>query len=583
MTYKWAAGAAATLLLAASAQAQDVNAAPAYGSVTLGAGFSPDPESIGIQAGGAIYGGNVDAACYGYISFQPSLNVQYNAGGFPLYISAASDADTTLIINAPDGSWHCNDDAPGQGLNPGVEFASPQSGIYNVWVGTLSAGNGYEPTMVHISELGFSSDNAYSRAPNPALQPNSGTLSLRAGFNDDPRRVSVRAGGDLDAGRGTGEFCWGQISEAPDVWLNYSANDLLDLYLSMESDSDTTLVVHGPDGSWYCDDDSAEDLNPGIRVRDPAAGRYAIWAGRFSEGAPADATLFVSELGFRGEVDVPAVLDVSLPSNYGSVSLEAGFVPDPYNIQLQAGGDVDVFEAVGQNCTGFATTAPDLNLNYQAGDFDLYLSASSQGDTTLAVNAPDGSWSCDDDSAGSLNPGIRFDQPMSGRYDIWVGTYSDFEPEDAVLHISELAFGDEYQAGETLDFSLEANYGSVALTGGFSPDPYALDVLAGGPLAAESAADSMCRGYVTAAPDLELSFAPGELDLFISVISDDDTTLVINDPSGNWVCNDDNNGFNPGIHFDRPAAGTYDIWVGTYLQGDGAPARLEISELGFAD
>ncbi|WP_417497380.1 hypothetical protein [Maricaulis sp.] len=583
MIYRLATSAAAVVLLAASAQAQDANAAPAYGSSSLNAGFAPDPVSVGIQAGGAIFGGNVDDRCYGYISYQPSYNLQYNAGGYPLYISAASDADTTLMVNAPDGSWHCNDDAPGQGLNPGISFDTPQSGVYNIWVGTLSAGNGYEPSMLHISEVGFSSDNAYSRAPNPALQPNSGTLNLRAGFSDDPRRVAVRAGGDLDGSRGTGDYCWGQISEAPDVWLNYSANDQHDLYLSMESDADTTLIVQGPDGNWICDDDSAEELNPGIRLTDPAAGRYAIWAGRYSGGAIADATLFVSETGFRGEIDVPAVLDYALPSNYGSVSLNAGFIPDPYNVSLQAGGDVDVFEAVGQNCRGFATTAPDFNLNYTAGSLDLYLSATSSGDTTLVVNAPDGSWVCDDDSAGSLNPGIRFDEPQSGRYDIWVGTYSDFQPEDAVLHISELAFGDEYQGSGEFDYMLDANSGSASLTGGFSPDPYVVEVMAGGPIAAESAAGSMCRGYATAAPDFELTFTPGALDLFISVMSDADTTLIINDPDGNWVCNDDNNGLNPGIHFEGPQSGTYDIWVGTYREGMDAPARLEISELGFAD
>ena len=92
----------------------------------------------------------------------------------------------------------------------------------------------------------------------------------------------------------------------------------------------------------------------------------------------------------------------------------------------------------------------------------------------------------------------------------------------------------------------------------------------------------MCRGYVTAQPDFELTFEPGMLDLYISALSDSDTTLVINDPSGNWVCNDDGSeGLNPGIHFEDPQAGVYDIWVGTYWEGEGAPAQLAISELGF--
>lgn len=583
MIYRLTTGAAVLVLLASSAQAQDANAAPAYGSTSFTAGVGQGPISVGIQAGGAIFGGNADDSCYGYISYQPSFNLDYQARSAPLFISAASDADTTLVINAPDGSWHCNDDGQGQGLNPGVSFVSPQSGVYHIWVGTLGAGNGYEPSMLHISETGFSSENAYSRAPNADLRPNSGTLNLRAGFGDDPRRVTVSAGGDLEASRGTGDFCWGNISEAPDVWVNYSANGQHDLYLSMQSDRDTTLVVQGPDGQWYCDDDSAEELNPGIRVSEPVTGRYAIWAGRFSGEAQAEATLFVSELGFRGEIDVPAVLDYSLPSNFGSTALEAGFIPDPYNVELVAGGDVDVYEAVGDRCYGYATTAPDFDLTYTAGNFDLYLSATSNADTTLIVNAPDGSWWCDDDSAGALNPGIRFDEPASGRYDIWVATYGEIEPEPAMLHISELAFGDEFQAGEVLDYSLDANFGSVELQSGFTPDPYIVELVAGGDLPAQSAADNACRGYVTQAPDFELSYEAGAFDLFISASSAADTTLVINGPGGEWICNDDNDGLNPGIEFSSPQSGVYDIWVGTYREGEGAPTRLQISELGFSD
>lgn len=583
MTYQWATGVAALMLLTASAQAQDVNSAPAYGSVTLRAGFPQDPTSVGIQAGGAIYAGNVSDECYGYISYQPSYNLTYTAGSFPLYISAASDGDTTLLINTPDGRWVCNDDGDGLGLNPGVEFETPQSGLYNIWVGTLASGSGYEPAMLHISELGFSTENAYSRAPDAGMRPLAGTMSLRAGFNDDPRRMAVQAGGDLDGSRGTSGMCWGQISQAPDVWLDYAANDDFNLYLSMEAESDTTLIVQGPDGEWFCDDDSAEELNPGVLIRDPAPGRYAIWAATFSQGPLVDATLFVSEMGFRGTIDTPAVLDYSLPSNFGSVDLTSGFTPDPYNIEMIAGGDVDVYEAVGENCYGFATTAPDFNLNYTAGDFNLYISATSERDTTLIINAPDGSWVCNDDSAGSLNPGIRFDAPESGRYDIWVATYGEVEPEAATLHISELGFGDEYQAGAQLDYMLDANYGSVELQGGFSPDPYVVELVAGGEISAETGADSSCRGYVTAAPDFELTFEPGDLSLFISAVSDDDTTLVINTPDGEWICNDDNSGFNPGVEFVDPTAGVYDIWVGTYSMGPGAPARLEISELGFGE
>ena len=585
MKFAYLTGAAllVSALAAGGAQAQDPMAAPAYGSVRLSAGFPQDPTSVGVRAGGAIRASNAQQFCAGYITHQPSYNLDYTAGNFDLYVSAASDVDAVLVINQPDGSWVCNDDGEGIGLNPGVRFDNPQSGTYHIWVGTLGSGNGYEPAMLHISELGFATDNVYSRAPDANLSPLAGQLTLSAGFSDDPRTVDVMAGGEVDASTGNG-VCWGQINQAPDLWVTYGAGDAYDLYLSMESDVDTTLVVQGPDGAWHCDDDTAGNLNPGLRIADPVAGRYAVWAGRFSEAAEAPATIYVSELGFLGGIDTPAELDYSLPSNYGSTDLEAGFVPDPYNIDLVAGGDVDVYEAVGENCRGFATMAPDYNLNYEAGTFDLYISATSEGDATLVVNAPDGSWYCDDDSAGSLNPGLRFDEPQSGRYDIWVGTYSEQDTQPATLHISELGFGGDFTGGGALDDSLDSNYGSVSLAGGFSPDPYLVDLVAGGPVAAEDAADQSCRGHVTEAPDFELTFEPGTLDLFISVLSDSDTTLVISDPSGNWVCNDDGaSGVNPGIRFENPEAGTYDIWVGTYWSDETAPAQLAISELGFHD
>jgi hypothetical protein len=50
-----------------------------------------------------------------------------------------------------------------------------------------------------------------------------------------------------------------------------------------------------------------------------------------------------------------------------------------------------------------------------------------------------------------------------------------------------------------------------------------------------------------------------------------DTTLVINDPNGRWICNDDfgeSTGTNPGISFSTPDDGKYDIWVGVYSSDD---------------
>ena len=131
--------------------------------------------------------------------------------------------------------------------------------------------------------------------------------------------------------------------------------------------------------------------------------------------------------------------DFSLNPNYGAVNLQAGFTPDPYSVQIVSGGDIDASQALGNNCLGMISNAPDFRINYSAGSFDLYISAITSGDATLVINAPDGSWHCDDDYAGNLNPGIQFYGPLSGQYDIWVGDLrGDFT--NGTLRISELSF-----------------------------------------------------------------------------------------------------------------------------------------------
>lgn len=124
---------------------------------------------------------------------------------------------------------------------------------------------------------------------------------------------------------------------------------------------------------------------------------------------------------------------------YGSVQLTTGFTPDPYQVNLTAGGSIDVSRSLGGSCRGFVANAPDFDLYYQAGNtFPLAISVTSNSDTTLVINGPDGRWYCDDDSGGGLNPSVVFNNPGTGLYDIWVGTYgTNLAP--ATLAISELS------------------------------------------------------------------------------------------------------------------------------------------------
>lgn len=125
--------------------------------------------------------------------------------------------------------------------------------------------------------------------------------------------------------------------------------------------------------------------------------------------------------------------DPNLKPTYGSVKLDAGFLPDPFTKELQAGGPLRT-NLGGVNA--FVAKAPDFSLYYTAGKYPLTFTVKSVGDTTLLVNLPDGTWIADDDSGGGLDPLIRIAKPTSGRYDIYVGTFRK-DIVDATLHITE--------------------------------------------------------------------------------------------------------------------------------------------------
>jgi hypothetical protein len=125
--------------------------------------------------------------------------------------------------------------------------------------------------------------------------------------------------------------------------------------------------------------------------------------------------------------------------NYGLIELTSGFVPDPTTRQMLSGGTVDT-RYIGGGCRGYATAAPDLSVRYTVQGFSSFLRFyfEGNGDTTLIVNDPTGNWLCGDDSYGTLNPTIDINDPDSGRYDIWVGSYTSGATVSGTLSITEL-------------------------------------------------------------------------------------------------------------------------------------------------
>jgi hypothetical protein len=144
----------------------------------------------------------------------------------------------------------------------------------------------------------------------------------------------------------------------------------------------------------------------------------------------------LAALGLLAAVPAVQAQNWEAEPTYGSVELSEGFLPDPYEVSLTAGGSL--VPAIEGCDFGNIAEAPDFDLYYEtSGGATLYIYAVSGADATILVNTPDETWVCDDDSYGEGDPLVVIPEALGGLYDIWVGTY-DGEPTEAILYISEV-------------------------------------------------------------------------------------------------------------------------------------------------
>lgn len=128
-------------------------------------------------------------------------------------------------------------------------------------------------TSVGVAQTRYRLDVGGSRS-------NFGSTEL-AGAPDEPHRVDIVAGGNLDVrSMRLGAQCRGSATATPDYIVRYG-EPAEHLRFQVRAGSDTTLVVHTPDGAWRCDDDSGGQTNPMLEIDDPAAGQYDVWVGSY--------------------------------------------------------------------------------------------------------------------------------------------------------------------------------------------------------------------------------------------------------------------------------------------------------------
>ncbi len=123
----------------------------------------------------------------------------------------------------------------------------------------------------------------------------------------------------------------------------------------------------------------------------------------------------------------------------------------------------------------------------------------------------------------------------------------------------------------------EPTYGTERLSPGFTPAVRTLRGLAGGNISASNVGAG-CAGFIANSPDhvleLERDFA------YVRILvngGDNDTSLMIRTPSGEFACADDSDGSHP-ILAGAASAGSYRVWIGSHVRGATPAYTLGVTE-----
>jgi hypothetical protein len=231
----------------------------------------------------------------------------------------------------------------------------------------------------------------------------------------------------------------------------------------------------------------------------------------------------------------------------------------------------------------------------------------SDGDPVLVIQSPDGTFRCSDNTNEQLlDPTISLDKPAQGRYNVWVGSRiaKDLVPGvlvftarpavdlgtftlgslikrpsvPALLPMRDRIEGWRWARAAGALTPVPLQLGGAPITGTLSleGDTPAVELTPG---------STLCNGLVNVAPDFAFEL-PAGVDAFnIFFEGDGDSTLLVRDPNGYFVCADDASGadnLNPLIALTKAAQGNYLVWVGRLDPATPLNGTLTVSPVGDA-
>jgi hypothetical protein len=176
-------------LVPAGASAQYViPGPPAFGSISISIGDYA-PQMLRGTAGGPVSLSAVDSSCRGTADVRPSHVIMASGPLSALHIQVQASADSTLMVQLPDGRRLCDDDSGGS-LQAMIETSTIAGPVY-VWVGSYSGG--MFPYALSVSQVGM----PMAPPPPPVVGP--GGIPQECGMSR-PYYGSLRVGDGIILG-----------------------------------------------------------------------------------------------------------------------------------------------------------------------------------------------------------------------------------------------------------------------------------------------------------------------------------------------------------------------------------------------
>jgi len=240
-------------------------------------------------------------------------------------------------------------------------------------------------------------------------------FTLRRGFVS--QSGSGETGGDLDAQEQFGAACLGLIDRTPDHLIDVQED--LTLTLTVDSTTDSTLIVQGPSGV-FCDDDSAGGNDARISAR-LAAGQYAVYVGDIQQSGYYRLTLSEGEAPLPKENKKPVQQYADF--KFGRASKGARQVSGGHTGGGAQGHALDASAVYGGDCAGIIDETADHHL-FVISQVALDFALESTTDATLLISGPDGLLLCEPNRAGSADLALQ-GSLLPGRYEVYVGHRSE--------------------------------------------------------------------------------------------------------------------------------------------------------------